>query len=265
MRDNVADGASACHVAPMDESRRVLLVVGGGRGIGAAVCKLAGQRGYDVAVNYRSRTERAQQVVADVGAAGGRAVALQGDVRSADAMREVFERCSRELGPPDAVVYSAGVTGPGSPLADADPRVMQETLDINVVGALLCCQQAARSMASGRGGSIVLVSSGAATLGSAGEFVWYAASKGAVDSLTIGLSKELAGAGIRVNAVSPGLTETELHAESTGEPGRIERMAPSIPLGRAATPEEIAEPILWLLSDAASYVTGAIVRAAGGR
>jgi NAD(P)-dependent dehydrogenase (short-subunit alcohol dehydrogenase family) len=157
------------------------------------------------------------------------------------------------------VLQAEGIKTAAEALRRARPRVM---------GSLYCAREAARRMATsrgGRGGAIVLLSSGAATIGSPGEFVWYAASKGAIDSLTLGLSKEVARDGVRVNAVAPGLVDTELHARSTGEPGRAERMLPVIPFGRAAAPEEIAEPILWLLSDAASYVSGAIVRAAGGR
>jgi NAD(P)-dependent dehydrogenase (short-subunit alcohol dehydrogenase family) len=221
-------------------------------------------------VNFRRNAERARDVVSAAEAAGARAVAIPGDMTQLEQVEQVFDEAERQLGAVSAVVYSAGITGRAARLVDADPDVIRETIDVNVMGALWCCQVAARRMAKAadgkrRGGAIVLLSSGAATLGSAGEFVWYAASKGAVDSLTIGLSKELAQDGIRVNAVSPGLTETELHALSTGEPGRIARMAPSIPMGRAAAPEEVAEPILWLLSDAASYVSGAIVRVAGGR
>lgn len=247
---------------------KVMLVVGGARGIGAAVARLAAERGYDVAISYREQASRAERVCAHIERAGARSFALRADVRDAPQVEQLF-RCTEEaLGALDAVVIAAGITGRASSLADARPEVLQETLDINVVGSLLCAREAVRRMArsrGGKGGSIVLLSSGAATLGSPGEFVWYAASKGAIDSLTIGLSKEVASDGIRVNAVAPGLTDTELHALSTGEPGRIARMTPSIPLGRAASAEEIAEPVLWLASSAASYITGTIVRAAGGR
>ena len=201
-------------------------------------------------------------------AGGVTAAAIQADIRDPAQVAALFDGAEQVLGRLDALVVAAGITGRSSTLADAPIDVIRDTIDLNVLGSLYCAREAARRFATsrgGRGGAIVLVSSGAATLGSPGEFVWYAASKGAIDSLTLGLSKELARDGVRVNAVAPGLVDTELHARSTGEPGRVARMLPVIPFGRAAAPEEIAEPILWLLSDAASYVSGAILRAAGGR
>lgn len=248
--------------------RKTLLVIGGGRGIGASVALLAGKRGYDVAVSYRERADRAHEVVREIQRSGARSLALQADVRDPTQVQRLFDETQASLGALDALVIAAGVTGRASTLAEASPQVLQETIDVNVVGTLLCAREAVLRMArsrGGRGGGIVFISSGAATLGSAGEFVWYAASKGAIDSLTRGLAIEVACEGIRVNAVAPGLTLTELHEQSTGEAGRAARLAPTIPLGRAAMAEEIAEPILWLLSGAASYVTGTVLRATGGR
>lgn len=250
------------------EKRRTLIVTGGARGIGAAVCKLAAASGYDVVVQYRERAEHAAAIVAQARLAGSQAVALAADVRRPEHVARLFEEARAHFGAVDALVNCAGVTGRAAHLADVDPAVMQETLDTNAMGTLLCCREAVRTMArsrGGNGGAIVNLSSGAATLGSPGEYVWYAASKGAVDSLTLGLAKEVASDGIRVNAVSPGLTDTDLHALSTGEPQRLARLAPTVPMNRAASAEEIAAPVLWLLSDAASYVTGAILRVAGGR
>jgi NAD(P)-dependent dehydrogenase (short-subunit alcohol dehydrogenase family) len=246
---------------------RVLLVTGGGRGIGAATCRLAGARGYRVAVNYREDDRSAQKVVANIARAGSSAVALQANVAEPDEVERLFAEVEARLGRVTHLVNNAGITGPASRLDVASDDTLRSVLDINVLGTLLCARAAARSMSTsrgGRGGVIVNVSSGAATLGSPGEWVWYAASKAAVDALTVGLSRELAQDGVRVNGVAPGLVATELH-ETSGIAGRLEKMAPTIPLGRAASPEEIAETILFLLSDAASYVTGAVLRVAGGR
>ena len=246
---------------------RVLLVSGGGRGIGAATCRLAGARGYRIAVNYRRDSASAHEVVASVESSGSAAVALQANVTEPDEVERLFAETEARLGRVTHFVNNAGITGPASRLDDASPETLRSVLDLNVYGALLCARAAARRMSTsrgGRGGVIVNVSSGAATLGSPGEWVWYAASKAAVDALTLGLSRELARDSVRVNSVAPGLVATDLH-HSSGIANRLEKMAPTIPLGRAASPEEIAETILFLLSDAASYVTGAVLRVAGGR
>lgn len=246
---------------------KVLLVTGGSRGIGAAVCRLAARDGWDVAVGYGADSRSANEVVAAIEAAGRRAVALQAEVSDAAAVERLFKETEEALGPIDALVNSAGITGQIATLADSDVAEIRRTIDINVTGTLLCCREAIRRLArsrGGKGGSIVNLSSAAASLGSPNEFVWYAASKGAVDSLTIGLSKEVGPEGIRVNAVAPGLIETDIHARA-GEPGRVERLTPSVPLRRSGSAEETAEPVVWLLSDAASYVSGAILRVTGGR
>ena len=249
-------------------NRPVLLVTGGSRGIGAATAIMAAKRGYDVAVNYQSNADAAAEVVAACEAAGARAVALQGDMASATDIIRVFAEAKAALGPLSHVVNNAGITGKASSLAEADTAVIRACIDINVTGAILVAREAARALSANgeaKGRAIVNISSAAVTLGSPGEFVWYAASKGAIDSLTIGLAKELAPAGIRVNAVAPGMTETDIHAMSSGEPGRVARIAPTIPLKRVATPDEIAESILFLLSEASAYTTGVILRVAGGR
>ena len=245
----------------------VMLVTGGGRGIGAATVRLAAQRGYAVCANYVSNGTAAEALVADIADSGGRAIAVQGDVCSEDDVERMFARTEAELGPVTALVNNAGLTGLISRLDEAETATLRQCIEVNVMGTLLCSRTAVRRMSTrhgGRGGAIVNISSAAASLGSPGEYVWYAAAKGAVDSFTIGLSREVAGEGVRVNAVAPGLTATEIHAAS-GDAGRLERIGKTVPLGRPASAEEVAEPILWLLSDAASYVTGAILRVAGGR
>jgi len=241
----------------------ILLVTGASRGIGAAIARLAGTRGYDVAVNYLRDEKAADAVVQAVRAAGRRAVAIQGDMaREADIDR-TFTTIDKELGRLTHLVYNAGTTGGNSRVEAVEEKTIRDTMELNVVGALLCAKAAIPRMSKkhgGSGGAMVLISSMGAVLGSPGEYVWYAASKGAVDSMTIGLSKELAGDGIRVNAVSPGIILTDIHP-----PGRVERITPSVPMQRAGTAEEIAETVLFLLSDASSYTTGTNVRVAGGR
>ena len=247
--------------------RRVLLITGAGRGIGAATARLAAARRYDVAVNFATNATAAQAVVADCERAGARAVAIQADVAREVEVERLFAETERRLGPLGGLVNNAGIVGRASRLDAADAATIKTVIDLNVFGAFLCAREAVRRLSTahgGKGGVIVNVSSGAATLGSPGDFIWYAASKAAVDTLTIGLAREVAREGIRVNAVAPGLVDTDIH-DSTGIPDRIATMSPNIPLGRAGTADEIAETILFLLSDASSYVTGAVLRVAGGR
>jgi len=241
----------------------ILLVTGASRGIGAAIAKLAGTRGYDVAVNYLRDENAANAVVQAVRGAGRHAVAIQGDMARETDIERTFATIDKELGRLTHLVYNAGTTGGNSRVEAVEAKTIRDTLELNVVGALLCAKAAILRMSKkhgGEGGAMVMISSMGASLGSPGEYVWYAASKGAVDSMTIGLSKELAGDGIRVNAVSPGIILTDIHP-----PGRVERITPSVPLQRAGTAEEVAETVLFLMSDASSYTTGTNVRVAGGR
>ncbi|MFI4986374.1 MAG: SDR family oxidoreductase [Alphaproteobacteria bacterium] len=244
-----------------------LVITGGSRGIGAATARLAAARGHDVCIGYRGNGTAARAVVAAVEAAGRRALAVQGNVaEEADVLR-LFDEAEKTLGPITGVVNNAGIVGPTSRVADVPLATLREVFDINVLGAFLVAREAVRRMSTargGKGGSLVNLSSMAAFLGGANEFVHYGVSKGAVETLTIGLSREVAHEGIRVNAVAPGLIETEIHA-SAGLPDRVARLAPHMPMGRSGTAEEVAEAILWLLSDAASYVTGTSLRVAGGR
>ncbi|MDO9411849.1 MAG: SDR family oxidoreductase [Pseudolabrys sp.] len=244
-------------------TRPVLLVAGGSRGIGAATATLAGKAGYDVAVNYNKNANAAAAVVAAVQAAGGKAVALHGDMGKEADIERVFAETAKALGPITHFVHSSGIIGPMSRLDEADTKTIQECFDVNTLGALLSLRACVRAMSTkhgGKGGAIVMVSSMSATLGSANECIWYAASKGAVDTMVIGLSREVAKEGIRVNAVSPGMIDTDIQP-----PGRMERILPMLPQGRAGSPEEVAEGILFLLSDAASYVNGANLRVSGAR
>lgn len=241
---------------------RTLLITGGSRGIGRAVAKIAASQGWHVAVNYVRDAEAAHGVVAEIEAAGGRAFALQGDVsREPDVLR-MFDETERTLGPLHGVVVNSGIVAPASRVSEMTADRLRRMFDVNILGSFLCAREAARRLK--RGGAIVIVSSVAARLGGPFEYVDYAASKGALDTLTIGLSKELAPEGIRVNAVRPGLIETEIHA-SGGQPDRARTLGATTPMGRAGRPEEVAEAIVWLLSDAASYVTGGFIDIGGGR
>jgi NAD(P)-dependent dehydrogenase (short-subunit alcohol dehydrogenase family) len=246
---------------------RSVIVTGGGRGIGRAVALLAGERGFDVAVNYLSDRGAAEEVVDAVRRAGRRAVAVQGDVaREADVVA-LFEVAARALGPLHGLVNSAGVTGGFARVSDLAAEALARVLAVNVIGTALCSREAVRRLSTrlgGHGGAIVNVSSLAARLGGAGEWVHYAASKGAVDTFTLGLAREVAAEGIRVNAVAPGLIDTELHA-AAGAPDRVHRLAPTIPMQRPGTAAEVAQAVLWLLSPAASYVSAAVLEVGGGR
>ena len=245
----------------------VLLITGAGRGIGAATARMAAARGYDVAVNYRTDEKSAAAVIDAVTAQGRKAVAIAGDMGVEADVERMFRTVDSQLGTLTHLVYNAGITGKASRLEAAGSATMRQVMDVNVMGALWSLQHAIRRMSKqhgGAGGAIVLLSSMAATLGGPNEYVWYAASKGAIESMAVGLSKELVKDGIRVNAVSPGMIATEIHAAG-GMPDRLQRMAPMIPMGRPGEPEEVAEAVLFLLSDAASYITGTVLRVSGGR
>lgn len=247
--------------------RKILLITGASRGIGAATARLAGRRGYDVAVNYVRDAAAAEAVVADVTAAGGRAVAIKADVGDAAQVRELFAAVDKQLGTVDAFFNNAGILWPHARFVDISQDQLTQTLGLNLIGGFVANQEAVRRMSTrhgGKGGAIVNMSSMAARLGGAFECLDYGVSKGAVDTMTIGLAKELAAEGVRVNGVRPGLIETEIH-KLTGEMDRVGRLAASIPMKRGGTAEEVAEVVLWLLSDAASYVTGMTVDIAGGR
>ncbi|HEX5091531.1 MAG TPA: SDR family oxidoreductase [Burkholderiales bacterium] len=246
---------------------KVVLITGAGRGIGAATARLAAQRGYAVCVNYLRDRAAADTVVRDITAAGGRAVAVAADVAVEKDVERLFLECDRTLGPLAALVNNAGIVARQSRVEAMDAERLQRMFATNVVGAFLCAREAIRRLSTkhgGRGGAIVNLSSGAARLGSPGEYVDYAASKGAIDTMTLGLAKELAEDGIRVNCVRPGFVHTGIHAAG-GEPNRIERLRGSIPMKRGGEPEEVARAVLWLLSDEASYSTGAILDVTGGR
>jgi NAD(P)-dependent dehydrogenase (short-subunit alcohol dehydrogenase family) len=243
-------------------TRPVVLVAGGSRGIGAAISRLAGARGYDVAVNYKGNEKAAQEVVAAVNAAGGQALAIQGDMAKSNEIERVFEQAGK-LGPLTHFVHSSGITGDPSRLDEVSEKTVQEVLDVNTFGAIWSLRTAINRMSTkhgGKGGSIVMITSMAATIGGTGEYTWYAAAKAAVNTLVVGVAREVAKEGIRINGLSPGLIDTEIHV-----PGRLDRIAPMVPVGRAGKPDEVAETALYLLSDAASYMTGAVVNVSGGR
>ena len=248
-------------------TRKVVLVTGGGGGIGAATALLAARRGYAVAVNYLRDADAADEVVARIVADGGDAAALQADVAVEAQVAGLFARVDARFGRLDALVNNAGVLETQMRLDSMDAARVRRVLDANVVGPLLCCREAVRRMSTrhgGQGGAIVNVSSVAALTGSPGEYVDYAASKGALDTLTRGLAQEVAQEGIRVNGVRPGFIYTGMHA-SGGEPGRVDRVKAFVPMRRGGQPEEVAQAILWLLSDEASYSTGGFIDVAGGR
>lgn len=245
----------------------VLVVTGGSRGIGRAIAELAATRGWAVAVHYRVRQDAALEVVRGLHERGARAVALQGEVTDELDVLRLFDQAQSMLGTITGVVNNAGIVAPITCLADATADRLRRIVDVNVFGALLVAREAARRLSKARGGAggvLVNLSSIASRLGSPGEYVDYAASKGAVDALTLGLARELGPEGVRVNAVRPGLIDTEIHADS-GAPDRARRLGQDTPMGRAGTALEVAAAVVWLLSDEASYLTGAILDVSGGR
>ncbi len=248
-------------------SKGLLIVTGGSRGIGAATAVRAAADGWDVAVNYARDAEAADRVALKVRAAGRKATTVQGDMRDEADILRMFEASEAELGPVKGLVTSAGTTGLGTRVEDMTADAMRGVISLNVIGLMLCCREAVRRMSTkngGSGGRIVNLGSAASRLGGANEFVHYAASKGAVDSFTLGLAREVAAEGVLVNAVSPGMIDTEIHA-AAGLPDRAANAVPNIPIRRVGQPEEVAEAIVWLLGDGASYCAGAIIDVTGGR
>jgi NAD(P)-dependent dehydrogenase (short-subunit alcohol dehydrogenase family) len=252
---------------PSSDQHGTLIVTGASRGIGAAIARLAGARGFSVAVNFARGEAEAEAIVQQIISAGGRACAVQADVAREEDVVRLFETAERELGPITGLVNNAAITGGFARVESVSASTLAQVMAVNVTGAFLCAREVVRRMSTrlgGSGGAIVNISSRAARTGSAGEWVHYAASKGAIDSFTIGLAREVATEGIRVNAVAPGLIETGLHA-ANGAPDRLERLTATIPMQRPGTSTEVAEAVLWLLSPAASYTTGAILEVGGGR
>lgn len=251
----------------MSTAGKVLLVTGGSRGIGAAICRLAVAAGYRVALNYASNAAAAQTLVAELKASGGEAIAIKGDVGNEADVLAMFAEVDKTFGRLDAFVNNAGVVDMKARVDEMSAERLERMMRINVVGSILCAREAVKRMSSlhgGAGGSIVNISSAAASLGSPGEYVDYAASKGAIDTFTVGLAREVALEGIRVNAVRPGIIDTDIHA-SGGQPDRVALIQDTLPMKRAGTADEVAAAVLYLLSDAASYTTGAILNVSGGR
>jgi NAD(P)-dependent dehydrogenase (short-subunit alcohol dehydrogenase family) len=247
--------------------RKVVLVTGGGRGIGAATCILAAQKGWDVAVNYTANADAAQQVVKQIQATGARAMAVQADVADEGQVLAMFKQVKAELGPLQGLVNNAGVIDVTARLDEMSMARWRRMFDVNVLGSMLCAREAILQMSTkhgGQGGSIVNLSSAASRLGAAGQYLDYAAAKGAIDSLTLGLAKEVAGEGIRVNAVRPGLIDTEIHA-SGGLPNRVKDLEHLVPAKRGGSAMEVAQAIVWLLSEEASYTTMSLIDVSGGR
>ncbi len=246
---------------------RVMLITGASRGIGAATARLAAHQGYALCLNYHQREDAVKQVLEQVHAAGASAITVKADVADEGQVVQMFEMIDREFGRLDVLVNNAGMLEQQMRLEQMDAARWTRVLGANVIGSFLCAREAIKRMSTqrgGQGGSIINLSSIAAQLGAPGEYIDYAAAKGAIDSMTVGLAREVAGEGIRVNAVRPGVIHTEIHA-SGGEPDRIERVKASVPMGRGGQAEEVAEAILWLASERASYTTGALLDVSGGR
>ena len=246
---------------------RVMLITGASRGIGAAVALQAAASGWDVCVNYSRDEQAAQAVAQQVRSAGRRALCVQADVSDEAQVVSMFQACDRELGAVGALVNNAGIVAPAQRVEQIDAQRLARVFAINVIGSFLCAREALVRMSTdrgGAGGAIVNLSSAAARLGSPNEYVDYAASKAAIDTFTMGLAKEVAAQGVRVNAVRPGLIQTEIHA-SGGDPGRVQRLAAGVPMGRGGTAEEVAAAVMWLICEQASYVTGALLDVGGGR